>query len=149
MKITLYTNSSNEDYLTKSLTPLGEIDCYIKGDCNVLNPVVELDSNSVPYWSRANYAYIDTFERYYNASITLTTAGLLVANCSVDYLSSWASYIRQLKCTILRQENNYSPYFQDSNLAKRVNRKYVYKQLGKLPSGQTNILTVDGGNTNV
>lgn len=149
MKITLYKNSSESAVLSKSLQKLATVDCQIKEECDVLRPVITLGKASVPDWSQANYAYIDTFDRNYHATVSVTTAGEIIVRCVVDPLTSWASYIRQIKCTVLRQENNYSPYFQDGNLAKRVNRKYVYKQVGKLTSGQSNILTVDGGKYNV
>lgn len=146
MKITLYNNKSDQSYLSKNITRIGQpIECVVKDLKQVETPTFEIDAAALPDWYNVNYAYVERFNRYYHVKVSLDTANRLVIECRVDALMSFATYIRQIKCTILRQEQNFSPYFQDGNLAKRVNRKYVYKQVGKLPNGQSNILTVDGG----
>lgn len=146
MKVTLFLNTDDRRVVGKKPKKLGDsIDCKIKEDCSIENPVIVILKSSAPGWSNCNYMYIDIFNRYYYTDMTVGTAGEIVIRGEVDALQSFQNYIRQLKCMVLRQEFISSPYFQDNALAQRVNRKYVYKHVGKLPDAQTNVLTVDGG----
>lgn len=147
MNVTLYRNTSDKRQVSKSLSTVKSgIVCNIKHDCSILNPRIVIAKSSAGNWNNANYMYIDTFRRYYYIdNVTVTTAGELVIDGSVDVLMSNASAIRQLNCVILRQEHKNNGYFQDANIAGRVKRKYVYKQIGALPKAETNVLTVDGG----
>lgn len=145
MKITLYNNLSDALYVSKQLVKVAEVDCIVKEMKDVLTPSFSITADAVPEWLNANYAYVDTFNRYYFAKLSVDTAGRLAVECNVDPLTSNKREIRMVNCVILRQEYNYSPYFQDAELAKRVNRKFIYRQIGTLPAAATNYLTVDGG----
>lgn len=146
MKVTLFLNTDDKRVVRKKPKKLGDsIDCQIKENCSIENPVIVILKKSTHEWASCNYMYIDIFNRYYNAKITVGTAGEIIIEGEVDPLQSFKNYILQLNCMILRQEFISSPYFQDNALAQRVNRKYIYRHVGNLPDAQTNVLTVDGG----
>ena len=116
MTITFYTTSSDPKCLTKdisgyigtghALAPTEQVGC--------LNPVIMIDYNSLLL--PANYCYIDTFRRYYWCNIAVTTAQRMIVSCQVDYLMSWAAYIKQCPATIVRAELEGPTYMVDDKL---------------------------------
>lgn len=116
MTITFYTTSSDPKCLTKdisgyigtghALAPTEQVGC--------LNPVIVIDYNSLLL--PANYCYIDTFGRYYWCNVAVTTAQRMIVSCQVDYLMSWAEYIKQAPATIVRAELGKPSYVPDHKL---------------------------------
>lgn len=120
MNITFYNVSDNPKKLEKdisnvigtarALAPTGQI--------NVLNPVVVVawDSTNGDKIINANYAYIDTFKRYYWINTAIDTANRIVVQGKVDYLMSYAEDIKKCSCTVMRSEKVGINYVPDNKL---------------------------------
>lgn len=116
MTITFYKTTSDPKCLTKdisgyigtghALAPTEQVGC--------LNSVIIIDYNSLLL--PANYCYIDTFGRYYWCNVAVTTAQRMIVSCQVDYLMSWAAYIKQAPATIVRAELGKPSYVPDNKL---------------------------------
>lgn len=117
MNITFYNVSDNPKKLEKdisnvigtarALAPTGQI--------NVLNPIIVCawDSTNGDKIINANYAHIDTFDRYYFITCGIDTAKRIVVSGKVDYLMSWAAGIKQCPCTVVRAELGKPTYIPD------------------------------------
>jgi hypothetical protein len=94
----LEKNLSNVIGTARALAPTGQI--------NVLNPVVVVawDAVNGDKVINANYAYIDTFKRYYFITCGIDTAQRIIVSGKVDYLMSWANGIKHCPCTVVRAE---------------------------------------------
>lgn len=126
MYITFYNVSDPPNKLIKDITsiigsaralaPTGQID--------TLNPtvVVAWDSTNGDKIINANYAYIDTFKRYYWINTAIDTANRIVVQGKVDYLMSYARDIKKCKATIVRSEQAGINYTSDSKLPIDPNR---------------------------
>lgn len=115
MNVTFYTTADSPKKLEKTLTQIGTAQALAPtAQVNVLTPVLVVDYDST--FLTANYAYIDTFHRYYWISTAIDTAGRLIISCKVDYLYSWAAGIRSCKATITRSETAGINYVIDKQL---------------------------------
>lgn len=124
MQITFYTTSSAPNVLTKELSQIGLAEALAPtGQVTVLNPVLVIDYDSTLL--AANYAYIDTFKRYYWINLALDTAGRLIVSCKVDYLMSWADSIKNCPAMILRNENISPNFVPDDKLPIDPNRFFI------------------------
>ena len=64
----------------------------------------------------------------------------------VDVLKTYSSQIRSISTLILRQENVYSPYYEDKEALVRVNRFREKKNIGTVGGSDSNYyLTVNNG----
>lgn len=129
MYITFYNVSDPPNKLIKDITsiigsaralaPTGQID--------TLNPtiVVAWDSTNGDKIINANYAYIDTFNRYYWITTAIDTANRIVVQGKVDYLMSYAEDIKKCPCTVVRSEKAGINYTVDSKLPIDPNKYRV------------------------
>lgn len=67
---------------------------------NVLHPDVSINYNS--NLLSANYAYIDTFDRWYFCTVSTDTAGRMTIHCSIDVLHTYRDSIRSCYGTAIR-----------------------------------------------
>lgn len=130
MNITFYRISDAPDVLNKSLgnaiitaralAPTAQI--------NTLNPVVVVawDSSLGPAIINANYAYIDTFDRYYWITTGVDTANRIVVSGKCDYLMSWAAQIRECPANIVRAELGQPTYINDKKYPVHPS-KYIFE----------------------
>lgn len=116
MQITFYRTSSDPKCLIKDIrTVIGSAHALAPTEqVGCLNPVIMIDYNSSLISS--NYCYIDTFNRYYWCNVAVTTAQRMIVSCKVDYLMSWASYIKKCPATIVRAELEGPTYMVDDKL---------------------------------
>ena len=116
MTVTLYRISCAPNKLDKS-NDLGQgtqID-NVKptADCDMLAPTLEL--NWVSGLPSYNYAYIDTFGRYYFITdISARTAQRCLMSLSVDALNTYASIIKECYGTAIRSESEGKTFIPDS-----------------------------------
>lgn len=124
MQITFYTTSDPPEKLDKSLTMIGTATA-LKPTARVdmLNPVIVCNANTERL--KANYVYIDTFDRYYWCTVSLDTANRMILSCKVDYLMSWKNSIKNCPACILRNENVGINYMKDDKLPIDPNRFYT------------------------
>lgn len=126
MNITFYSVSDSPKKLEKNLTNvIGTARALAPtGQINVLNPTVSVawDTVNGNRIISANYAYIDTFNRYYWITCGIDTAQRIVVSGKVDYLMSWADYIKNCPCTVIRNENIGINYVVDKQLPLDTSR---------------------------
>lgn len=148
MQVMLYNNHSDNRKLSKSISRLATVDCQLKDSCSLLNPVLVVSHGAIFAYAQCNYMYIPDFGRYYYASVTALAGDMLQIDGNVDVLMSYASGIRALRCTIVRQENLFNPYIVDNFMPSRAQRNIQYVSVGTYSAGVGLYLTVDGGAVN-
>lgn len=143
MVVNTYINYSDNRKVKKSITPIKQYGCVLKDRCGVANPVIRIYDPDTDLY-RANYAYIDTFGRYYYINNIVTTPEFLELEMSVDVLMSFQSAIFNLNTYIERQENVYNLYIADHSLPVRTERGLSYLKIGDLGNNSSILLTVTG-----
>ena len=147
MTLELMNTSADKRYLSKSASVVKKVTCKIKEGTSIINPTVIIGKMSASSIRKCNYAYISDFGRYYFINdIIETTANQLEISMHVDVLKTYSSQIRSISTMILRQENVYSPYYEDKEALVRVNKKKKKKNIGTVGGADTNYyLTVNNG----
>ena len=147
MTLELMNTSSDKRYLSKSTSLIKKVTCKIKEGTSIINPTVIIKKLSDNHIRKCNYAHISEFGRYYFINdITEAPANQLEISMHVDVLKTYASQIRGISTLILRQENIYSPYYEDKEALVRVNRFREKKNIGTVGGSDTNYyLTVNNG----
>lgn len=148
MIVILYNNSSDSRKLSKSITQLATVDCQLKDNCSLLSPRLVINHSALSSYANCNYMYIPDFHRYYYCNVTALAGDMLELSGDVDVLMSYASGIRSIKCTIIRQENLFNPYIVDEFMPSRANRSLQFVSVGTYNAGVGLYLTVDGGEEN-
>lgn len=130
MNITFYSVTDSPNKLVKDLSHVIGTSRALAptGQINVLNPlvVVAWDAVNGDNIINANYAYIDTFDRYYFITCGIDTAKRIVVSGKVDYLMSYANAIKQCPCTVVRSETAGINYVIDNKLPVDPNRFTTY-----------------------
>lgn len=147
MTLELMNTSADKRYLSKSTSLVKKVTCKIKEGTSIINPTIIIGKMSAKSIRKCNYAYISDFGRYYFINdIIETTANQLEISMHVDVLKTYASQIRSISTLILRQENVFSPYYEDKEALVRVNRFREKKNIGTVGGSDTSYyLTVNNG----
>ena len=147
MTLELMNTSSDKRYLSKSTSLIKKVTCKIKEGTSIINPTVIIKKLSDDHIRKCNYAHISEFGRYYFINdITEAPANQLEISMHVDVLKTYSSQIRGISTLILRQENVFSPYYEDKEALVRVNRFREKKNIGIVGGADTNYyLTVNNG----
>ena len=149
MKCRLYKNTADFRELDKSkfLTLINEIECNIKENTSIINPILKISKLKVNTIKKLNYLYLPDFNRYYFVNdIIECTGNILELHCKVDVLFSYKDDIRGITALILRQENINNPYIEDSQLLVRNNRTFEKINIGKVGDSNNHYyLTVNNG----
>lgn len=128
LTIEFYTNESDRRVASKSLTSIASKTCELKGDCDIVRPVIIVTGDAATYAS-CNYMYISAFNRYYFASVRSLPGGLLEISGECDILSSaWAAGLGDLSAVIDRQENAWNLYLNDGTFQAYANDQVVTKE---------------------
>ena len=103
MKIELYSYSGKVNTIEKDLGIATEKDGYIKGDCNILAPIIKLTGTDL---FNFNYCYIPIFNRYYFIDdCTILSNGVSVITLSIDVLKTYSTAILASYANIKESEN--------------------------------------------
>ena len=147
MTLELMNTSADKRYLSKSTSLIKKVTCKIKEGTSIINPTVIIKKLSDNHIRKCNYARISEFGRcYFINDITEAPANQLEISMHVDVLKTYASQIRGISTLILRQENIFSPYYEDKEALVRVNRFREKKNIGTVGGADTNYyLTVNNG----
>ena len=147
MTLELMNTSADKRYLSKSTSLIKKVTCKIKEGTSIITPTVIIKKLSDANIRKCNYAHISEFGRYYFINdITEAPANQLEISMHVDVLKTYASQIRGISTLILRQENIYSPYYEDKEALVRVNRFREKKNIGTVGGSNTEYyLTVNNG----
>ena len=132
----LYSISEDERVVGKSIpaSPLSTHTITLKDGCSVDEPVVSLTA-SVATIASANYAYIDTFGRYYwirNRKSLVN--GVVELTLESDPWNSFASQLRNCQATITRNQNAKNGYLLDEKYQLLSYNTVVTREF---PSGLT------------
>lgn len=114
MTITLYSIPDDRIVVNKQadiLHKLGDLTAHFKEDTNILNPVLEVAYNAS--YTSANYIYIPSLNRYYYITDIKTGMQRMYLTCEVDVLMSYKSSIKNMRCIVERQQNNFNVYLND------------------------------------
>lgn len=147
MIITLYNNSAKKTQLDKSnyLEAIGSATFHFKDNCSVQRPSIMLEKNDELL--SANYAYIDTLDRYYFIdNITLLKGGIMQFDLSVDVLHTYRDNIKNATAYIERSESLGNRYLNDTYFPINTNR-LVHRSpvIGSFSTSLHNYLVVTGG----
>ena len=113
MRITFYTNNSEKNALTKSLTQIVRLDGTLKDGTSIIDPSV-LCYNIDRFIPDINYFYIDETGRYYFLNgVEVVRNGLWQISGHVDVLSTYKAAILQNRAIIQRSESNYNLKLND------------------------------------
>lgn len=146
MKCIFYKNTSDNRKLNKNISFVNSVDCEIKEQSSMENPVIILYKNSIEQIAITNYAYLDTFQRFYFIEdMKVGAGGIVEVYMRVDVLQSFAPAIKSIVSIIERNEYLHSDYIQDELLPTRSQRVISYHYVGSLSNENTIVLTVNGG----
>lgn len=144
MQITLYTNSSDNVKVNKTLANATVTNCNLKNETSIKDPIIELSGNNSIVGF--NYAFIPDFNRYYYITgITNVRNGLYRLTMSVDVLMSFKSQFLNCQAIIERQQNSWNKYLEDGKILTYSDTFTVTKKFPVELSNSTYILTVAGG----
>lgn len=141
----LYSNTKDNNVVTKRPTFLTSFSCDLMGGTDVLHPILIISNDKVLNFLNTNYCYIDVFKRYYDCTFTVLDDHMVRVNCNVDYLGSFDQYIRALQALVVRNEFKYNDYIEDGYVISRVGTVTQKQKIGSIGYEQNYVLTVSGG----
>lgn len=145
MTLTLYTNNSENIKVKKDLTQIIQLGGYLREPSSIMSPVITLQDIPMTDIIKANYAYIDDFQRYYFITdITSERENLVRVSMKCDVLMTYAEQILENTGVIARQENEWNLYLNDG-IFKVYQNPIIKTQL--FPQGFTDesyILAISG-----
>lgn len=137
MTITFYNNESDAIVVSKKITSISSINnAKIINETDIVNPSIIVSRNF--YDSiilKANYLYIDKLERYYYINNISFAESMIVIDCTIDVLMTYKSQIRNITCTVTRNENLKNGYLNDDNYNIQAYKQVVCKMF---PNGINN-----------
>ena len=148
MEVILYKNSSENNVIGKSLAQIKRVECNLKNDVSVINPILVL--NYTANILNSNYCFIPKFNRYYFIDeIVPITADRCIVKCRVDVLESFKDNILNLDCIVDKQEKEIASnkYINDGSF---VTTSKQFNRMIEFPNGFNEkgsyILICAGGN---
>lgn len=134
MKITFYKTTSDKRCITKSLMFIAEKEnVKIIKNSNYITDIeltFYIDDN-FDLLKESNYCYIDSFNRFYYIENMHIDKNLLHLKMHVDVLMSFADKIKNIECTITRNENLSNAYIYDSEYETLAYEQVVIKSFEK------------------
>ena len=129
MTITFYNNESDAIVVSKKITQISSINnAKIINETDIVNPSIIVSRNFYDSLIlKANYLYIDKLERYYYINNISFAESMVVIDCTVDVLMSYKKQIRNLTCTVTRNENLKNGYLNDDNYNIQAYKQVVCK----------------------
>lgn len=119
MIIKLFNTKDSNNTLGKTLTDETSFECKLKGQTEILSPVIVLKTETPVNF---NYAQIEEWGRYYFIkNIRYTPNGLAELTLACDVLESWKEDIKNSMGEITRQ-TAYNPYY-DSDFQSEVKKE--------------------------
>lgn len=98
---------------------------------SLLTPQVVLDFDSGVLSSGYNYAYINTYDRYYYITDMAADSGKkIIITLAVDVLNTYKNQIVACPVTVLRQEGAYNSYISDDRFPFDTDKKWHIRMVG-------------------
>ena len=137
MEFTLMYTDSPNNMLEKNYTTLGGYSGTMRAAISALRPVIDVEiEDATTTVMSANYAYIQTFDRFYFIrNKTALNNKLWRFELEVDVLMSFRQEIGQLEVIVERQTNNYDMYLPDPKIPVDCRKAISYRKFGKSPFG--------------
>ena len=137
MTITFYNNESDTIVVSKKITQISSIsNAKIINETDIVNPSIIVSRKFYDSLIlKANYLYIDKLERYYYINNISFAESMIEIDCTVDVLMSYKNQIRNLTCTVTRNENLKNGYLNDDNYNIQAYKQVVCKMF---PNGINN-----------
>ena len=146
MKVDFYYNASENNVINKHITKIKTIECIVKADIDVKEPILELTFDADLH--KANYVYIESMNRYYYISDKQNVVGnRFRIYCNVDVLESFKNDILKEQVILASTENIGSNNYLSSNVWKStVKDKTEIKTFpsGLLENGEWVLITAGG-----
>lgn len=139
MNVQFYKSSADVKILDKIkyLEDLSGVNCLLKEQCTLLNPVLILASDL----TLANYAYIEKFKRYYFINnISRLDNNRYEMSLTVDVLMSFKDEIKELNVIGTRSSDKFNYYLRDSAIAIQSNNFPIVRRMSK-GLFQSNLIT--------
>lgn len=114
MQGTLYVNSSDERYVNKSLSTIGEYNIVFKSDENSIRPTLKISDSNIP--ETANYVYLSELNRYFYIRNKRYSKQCIYLECELDPLMSFRSQLANMEAIISRNERLYNLYLSDEKM---------------------------------
>lgn len=117
MQVNLYYTNDDEHKLHKTLTSIHNCPGSLKDSCSLMEPVILLETAEATA-NRANYMSItdlDIARYYFIRDWVMYREGLVEVHAELDVLMTYEQEIRDLQCTIARNEVDADSYLYDEN----------------------------------
>lgn len=114
MQGTLYVNSSDERYVNKRLSNIGEYTIVFKSDENSIRPTLKISDSNIP--ETANYVYLSELNRYFYIRNKRYSKQCIYLECELDPLMSFRSQLGSMEAIISRNERLYNLYLSDEKM---------------------------------
>lgn len=142
--VSFMVNSSDNNYLYKSLSTIRTVSGDLKKGTSILNPTI-LFSGSIP--NGCNYLHIPEFNRYYFVNdIRAITNNMFEISAHVDVLQTYASNLENCEGIVARNENEWNLYIDDGSFKVYSNPQLALKNFTGGFSGYSYVMAIAGGN---
>lgn len=141
MNITLYTNSSDNNVVTKTISQVASLTGSLRNESGIMSPSILIQGT----YPTANYCYISDWGRYYFIEEIISVRNnISEIRCRIDTLMTYAQQIRGLTAIIKKQENDYNLYINDGSFMTYANDKVFTKGFPGSFSDDSYVLLVSG-----
>ena len=130
MEFTLMYTDSPNNMLEKNYTVVDGFSGTMRAAISALRPVIDVEiGDATTSIMNANYAYIQTFDRFYFIrNKTALNNGLWRFELEMDVLTSFSKDIKNLKAVVERQTNNYDMYLPDPMIPTDCRKTVSYRE---------------------
>lgn len=120
----LYKNYSDQNYINKTISPLGgDITLHFKEESEIINPTIYI-SRDINI-KNVNYIYVEGLKRYYYINNIKVEHQRYVLECHVDVLMSFTSEIKSLSAVIERSQTHHNMWLDDEEMARLLGNQIV------------------------
>lgn len=141
MNITLYSNSSDNNVVTKTISQVASLTGSLRNESGIMSPSILIQGT----YPSANYCYISDWGRYYFIEEIISVRNnISEIRCRIDTLMTYAQQIRGLTAIIKKQENDYNLYINDGSFMTYANDKVFTKGFPGSFSDDSYVLLVSG-----
>lgn len=147
MQITFYKTDDNDNVINKTLTNEVTIPLYLKGQFDVINPILVMSNASGVDFRKYNYAVIRDFDRlYFVRNVMQVNAKIYQLYLECDVLETFKHDI--LKCNARFKRGVKVGDTQQQNTVKEVSKKFtIYKSNVSIDYSKQNIILTTVGKT--
>lgn len=145
ISMSLYQVSDDINVMGKSIpAPTSTHTILLKDGCSVDNPVVTFSAMASAI-APLNYAYIDTFQRYYYITERKSLVnGVVELTLESDPLQSFMTDIKEVDATIARATDKSNGYLHDSEYSALAYQTILHKEFPKAMDDVSYILATVG-----